>query len=187
MEAVVTVAIFSLISVVISSATIFFYRSNSYTIEQATAVRSAQKGIDSMVKDIRESVYSDEGSFPVVAIATSSFSFYSDTDEDNNIELVRYFLDDLVLRRGITKSSGNPLTYAGNPETLSIVSTDVRNNLQNEDLFEYFDSTGTEITNYANVSDVRFVQMDMIVNVNPLRLPNELTLRSSATIRNLKE
>lgn len=185
-EALVSISVFALVSVVISSSAIFFYRSNAYTLEQASAVRSAQKGIDTMIRDVREATYSDQGSFPIISIATSSFSFYSDTDADNSVELIRYFLDDTVLRRGVTNSSGNPPIYTGNPEVISIVSTNVRNAAQAVDIFEYFDNNGTELTNNTQVSDVRYVSLELIVNVNPLRLPNELTMRSSAAIRNLK-
>jgi len=62
----------------------------------------------------------------------------------------------------------------------------VRNIEQGVDIFEYYDNTGVEITNLSNVSNIAFVKMSIVVNINPARSPNDFTLRASAALRNLK-
>ena len=69
-------------------------------------------------------------------------------------------------------------------DTLQVWAVETRDG--NEYLGSLIDSTGTEITDYDNISDVSFVKVNLIVNVNPLRLPNEFMLRGTATLRNLK-
>lgn len=185
-EMIIVIAMFSMVMLAIASSVVFFYRSNASALEQAFAVEHAQKGINVLVRDIRETIYSDEGSYPVISIATSSFSFYSDIDRDASVELTRYFIDGEELFKGtINATSGSPVYDPAN-EIIVSVSDDVRNWAQDTSVFRYFDDTGTEILNFTNVTDVAFVEVTLIVNINPSRAPNEFTLRSSATLRNLK-
>lgn len=186
-EMMVVISVFTIAMLAVSSSIVFFYRSNQIMVEQASAIGSARKGVQYMVKDMREASYSEEGSFPVIAIATSSFSFYTNTDSDLDIEEVRYFLDDTQLKKGVIKAatSSTPV-YATSSETFSIVSDDVRNWSQDTSVFQYYDSTGAEITDFSDISDVAFVKVTLIVNVNPFKFPDQFVLRSSATLRNLK-
>lgn len=186
-ETVVALSIFSLILGSFVASVTFFYRSNAYALEQAFAVNSARKGVEQMMKDIRKVAYSDEGSYPVITIADSTFSFYSDTDTDTYIEKVRYFLDGTDLKKGVVNSSGTPLAYDDNTETISTISDDVQNSAQSVALFSYYNASGTPVTNMASTTDVIFVTADIIVNVNPLNIVNDFRLRSSATMRNIRE
>ena len=84
-EAVVWVSITSMIMLSIVQSVQYFYRANSYTIEQATAISSAQRGVGAMIKTMREATYSSNGAWPVLTLATSSISFYADIDDDQYI------------------------------------------------------------------------------------------------------
>lgn len=185
-EMIVVVAITGVIMVAITSSVIFFYRTNDNLVEQVLAINNARKGVQLMVRDIREAAYGDDGSFPVIAIAPTAFSFYSDIDRDNYTERIRYYLTGDILYKGVTNPSGDPLTYDDADEEVSLVSQYVRNDEESVSIFTYYDSQGDEITDPGALSEVAFVKVNMIVNVNPTRLPEEFTLRSSATLRNLK-
>ena len=138
-----------------------------------------------MVRDIREATYSDEGSYPIISADFNSFYFYSDIDRDSNVERVKFYLDGSLFKEEITKSSGDPLTYEESGET-SIISANVRNIEQGVDVFSYYDDEGVEITDFSDVTEISFVKVNLIVNADSNRKPNEFTLRSSATLRNLK-
>lgn len=189
-ETIITIAITTTVIGVLIGSIIFFYRSNAYAVEQAFAVESARKGVEVMVRDIREASYSDSGVYPVISIADNELWIYSDTDRDNDVEQIRFFLDDVNknFMKVTTNSTGTPPSYVGGESSTSTVAHDVRNIEQNMVIFEYYDDTGMQIdaTSTANVTDVSFVRVNMIVNINPIRLPNEFVLRSSATMRNLK-
>jgi hypothetical protein len=100
-------AIGTLILVVVMNSILMFYRANTNTFEEAVQIDEARKGIDKMGRDIRELAYSDNGSYPIVSTATSSFSFYSDVDRDASTELVRYYLVGSILYKGVTKATVN--------------------------------------------------------------------------------
>lgn len=185
LETLVWVAITSMALLAITNSVLYFYRTNNYAVEQSYAVTSAQRGIESMIKTAREAAYSSTGAWPVVSMATSSFSFYADVDEDPFIEQIRYTLSGNTLVRGVIDPSGDPPVYT-NPETTSSVSDQVRNTEQGVVMFQYYDKNGALMTDLTKIAEVRFVQATVVVNVNPYRLPNQFTLRSTAAFRNLK-
>ncbi len=184
-ETLVYISIFALAIGVISGFIIHLYRSNAYTIEQAYAVNSARKGVEIMTREIREATYSDTGAYPVISSAPQSFSFYSDIDKDKNIEKVRYFLDGYNLKKGVTKAIGDPPEYNNANEDINIISDNVRNGDMH--VFTYYNASSTEVTDLSNLTDIRLVKVNIIVNIDPARPPEEFTLRSSSQIRNLYE
>ncbi len=185
-EMLVALAVGTIVLVALGVFTLSFYRTNAYAIEQSFAVNSARKGIENMVKDLREMTYSDEGSFPIISAQQHSVSFYSDVDRDSNIERIRFVVVDGLLKRELTKAQGNPHVYPINPDITSIVSDHVRNINNGVPSFTYYDAQGVEVTNLSRVTDIVSIKVNVIVNINPARLPSDFSLRSSATLRNLK-
>ncbi len=185
-ETIITIAIFTMIMTVVSTSVLYFYRTNTFGIKQVYAIESARKGVELMARDIREIIYSDEGSYPVIEFNHNYFYFYSDIDRDTNIERIKYYIDGSNLKKAVTKSTGDPLVYDDINETVSIISDNVRNIDQGIHIFTYYDDTGTEIVDFDSEIDIAFVKIKLIVNIDPNRSPEEFTLRSSATLRNLK-
>lgn len=184
LEVIVWVSVFTLAMLAVSSSLISFYRSNAYTIEQGQAVENARRGITSTIREMRELQTASNGAYPIVSIGQNAFEFYSDVDSDPYIERVRYEVVGTEFVRFVLDPTGEPLSYNGS-EVSSVVSEEVRNIANSIITFTYYDTNGAEVTDFERVQDVRFVRLDLVVNVNPNRLPNELTLRSSAALRNL--
>jgi type II secretory pathway pseudopilin PulG len=184
-ETVVWVSITTALMLAIVTSVQYFYRTNNYAVEQAAAVSSAQRGIESMVKTMREGSYSSNGAYPIISMSTSSVAFYADTDTDPFIERLRFFVEGNSLKRGVIDPSGDPPVYT-NPETISSVSDYVRNIDQNVATFRYYDINGTLMTDLTDISELRFIEVTIVVNINPFRLPNQFTLRSTAALRNLR-
>lgn len=184
-EASVWVAITLSAMLAITTSVQYFYRTNSYTVEQAAAITSAQRGIEGMIKTIREAAYASDGAYPIIALATSSISLYADIDDDPFIERLRFFVQGGALYRGLIDPSGDPPVYT-NPETISQISEYVRNEAQSVDMFRYYDLNGALMTDLTDITELRFVEATVIVNINPNRMPNQFTLRSTAALRNLR-
>lgn len=183
-EIAVWVSVLTIVLLALTSSVLYFNRTNKYAVEQASAVTSAQRGIERTVRTIREAAYSSQGAFPIVSIAANDFVFYADVDTDLLIEKVRYFIQGTNLVQGITDATGDPPAYT-TAEATSTVSEYVHNLDQNVPAFQYYDKNGAEITNYTNWAGVRRVKVSVVVNVDPNKLPNQLVLYSSAAIRNL--
>ena len=185
LEVGVWVGIFTFVVLAIVMTVLYFYRTNTYTIDQASAVSSAQRGVEKMIRIIREAAYASNGAYPIVSIAEHDLVFYADVDTDPFIERMHYYLAGTTLYEGVLEPSGDPPTYSGS-ETAFPLSNYVHNLDQGTTTFAYFDKNGVLVSDYAKVADVRFITVNIIVNVDPVRLPNQIMLRSSAAMRNLK-
>jgi hypothetical protein len=85
-------------------------------------------------------------------------------------------------------ATGNPPTYnLSSPDEEIIVSEFVQNNLEATSTFAYFDTLGNQLDGTDLLTDVRFIQVQIIVNVNPIQAPGEFLLRTSIAPRNLKD
>ncbi len=184
-EALVTIAVTSLLLLVISDAVLSFYKANRIALEESFQIRSAERGVQTLVRDLREATYGDNGAYPLGEIGTNSITFYSDVDRTSPVERIRYNLIDKQLYRTITSSAGTPPQYTGTTATSS-VSDFVRNNEDGIPLFRYYDSAGIEVTDPADIADVVSVSISLVVDITPIHAPGEFTLRSSASLRNLR-
>lgn len=184
-EAVVWVSITSAALLAVVTAVLYFYRTNNYAVEQAAAITSGQRGMEAMIKTIREASYASDGAYPVVLLGTSTLTFYADIDDDPYIERLRYFIEGGQLKRGVIDPTGDPPVYT-NPEIVSVISEYVRNEEQGVDIFQYYDINGARMTDLTDIPEMRFVEATIVVNINPNRMPNQFTLRSTAALRNLR-
>ena len=184
-ESAIWISILSVTLISLMTSILYFYRTNKYAIQQSSAVSSAQSGIERMVRTIREASYSSQGAFPIVSIGQNDFIFYADVDTDPLIEKIHYYISGTNLMQGITDATGDPPVYT-TAEIASAISDYVRNLSEGVVTFRYYDTDGAEITNYAQRANVRFVRVNVVVNVDQNKLPNQLNLSSSAALRNLK-
>lgn len=184
-ELVVVLAILVSVGLALTFTMQMFYRSNAYLLETTASLDSARREIADTVRTIREASYGDDGSFPLSSAATSSLTFFADVNSDGSVEKVRYYLLGTSFFRGVTKSSGYPPSYAGQPEASSTIATYVRNTAATP-LFTYLDASGTPLTYPVDVSQVASITITPQIDLNPTRAPNIFTLAETATLRNLR-
>jgi len=184
-ETIIWISVFTMAMGALTVSLLSFYRANTYTIEQAQAVSDARRGIEKTISALREATYASDGAYPIEAIDPAEITFYSDIDGDVFVEQLRFYIEGTELKQEMVEPAGNPLSYLG-AGTQSTISRNVRNIDQAITTFHYYDTAGNEILDMNQVTDVRFITVDLVVNVSPERLPNELTIRSSATLRNLR-
>ena len=185
-ETVVVVGLTGLVGVGLLSMIAFFYRSNAFLLEATSAVDSASRGVNQSLEHLREASYGEDGGYPVAEAATSSVTFYSDLDVDTSVERVRLYVLSGVLYRGVTEAAGNPPSYAGQPESTTVLATDVKN-ATSTPAFRYFDVSGNELSGTVDLAEVRTVRVRFDVDINPERAPNILTIEGGATLRNLRD
>ena len=187
-EVLVIVAVSSVLILAIMNAVAFFYQSNAYTVSQAYQVSHARRGIEHMVRDLREMTFADDGTFPLAVMYAHSVGFYSDIDRDDSVEYISYDLDTTTLYKYIYNATGSPPTYnLTTPDETHIISEYVQNESDGVYTFTYYDETGLEVSAGGVVTDIRYIETRLIINVDPVRFPDDFMLRSSAALRNLKE
>lgn len=91
-EGLVTIAIFALAVGALMGLILVIYRTQSYAWQQSTAINEARRGIETMVKEIRQAQTGDNGAYAIEKAGDKEFVFYSDIDKDGATEKVRYFL-----------------------------------------------------------------------------------------------
>jgi len=90
-ETIVAIFVFTLVMGAVSGLIIVVYRTHGYAWQQSIAIEEARRGIETMVREIREARPGDDGSYPIEKAGDKEFVFYSDIDKDGATERVRYF------------------------------------------------------------------------------------------------
>lgn len=189
-EILIAMAIFLMI--VAGAATLgkdtFFF--NSIVQESFNIQEEAKKIIKPMADEIRTASQSSLGSYPILLAGTSTIAFYSNIDDDDYKERIRYFLDGRTLKKGVIKPSSDPLVYNSNNESI----TELVHNISNDSgtpLFDYFDSSYSGSSNPllqpVSILDIRLVKITLILESNPQMAPSAETITTQISLRNLKD
>lgn len=185
-ETIVVLAVFTVVMLALMETIVTFYRLNTYTIAQAYQVDHARRGVEQLVRDMREMTYSDNGAFPLVLRESYRVGFYSDIDRDSSVEYVEYRLSSTTLEKRIYSATGTPPTYSTTtPESTLTISEYVQNQIQSAPIFVYYDKNGVQATSTTPTINIAYAQVSVIVNIDPIRDPGQYMLRSSASLRNL--
>jgi len=186
LEVLVVLSITTIMVLVIANIIVNFYDYNSYTVAQTSELFEARQGMQLMVRDLREMTFADNGQFPLVETSSTSILFFSDIDRDDSVELVRYELNGTTLNKYVYNAVGTSYSTTTPDETL-VLSSYVQNELETTPIFRYYDLDGNLALSSTSVADLRYIAIDLIINVDPIRNPGEFTLRSSAALRNIIE
>lgn len=182
-ETIVTVAIIFIALGAISGSVITLYRTHGYTREQSQAIAEARRGVETMVKEIREARGGDDGSYIIEKADDFEFIFYSDIDKDEATERVRYFVQGTDFKKGVIDPTGWPIQYPSENEEILTLSQYVRNQ---PPIFRYFDGLGIELSPPARLKDTKLMRVYLVINIDPNRPPQNYELASDVQIRNLK-
>lgn len=188
-EVIVVISISTIIMLVLFNSIFSLYNSNSYTIAQSNEIDQARRGLQAWLSDAKEMTHADDGTFPVAVMEPHRFGFYSNIDSDDSVEYVEYVLSATTFYKYTYEASGYPPVYdLVSPARTEILSEYVQNIDQATSTFSYFDSSGTELTLPPTLlTDVRYVEIKIIVNIDPIKAPGEFLLKSGTTPRNLKD
>lgn len=184
-EILISLAIFAGIAFVIGTFMKAIFDYQLLFTQQLTAQQEVDIAFAIMLPEMRSMVPSALGGYAITQVATSSLTFFVDSNADGIADQVRYFLSGTTLRKGVIIPSGNPLVYDGAGE----IVTDVAHNVVvGAPIFSYFDAqyAGTEaaMTYPITLSNIRLIRVDLTV-----RDPNKtspLSSRIEIVPRNLR-
>jgi prepilin-type N-terminal cleavage/methylation domain-containing protein len=185
-EMLVVVAILSIIIPTLYVVILNLYKTHGRTFARATVVSDALHGLQVITGDIRSAAFAENGSLPIVSIGTSTITFYVDTDLDGRVDRVQYTLTDTTITKGVVKPTASS-SYPVEDEVVSVLSSYVGNNLAGIDLFTFYSANGDLITSQSQAADIRRVQVEYVAQVQYSGAIDLIHLRSSASIRNLKD
>jgi len=187
-ETVVAIGIYTILILAITGSVTSLYQTNSYALSQANEVDNARRGMTQWNRDVKEMTTAEDGTFPLVRIEPHVLGYYSDTDQDDQVEYVEYILASTTLTKYSYNAVGTPVTYdLSSPDEVQTLSLFVQNLNQGTSTFSYFDETGAMLSSTSPVINVKYIKAQIIVNIDPFRSPGEFMLRSSIAPRNLKD
>ncbi len=185
LETVMVVFLIGLVGSALSGMIQYFYRTNDYVLQQQTAVQNARQGLNTAMQELREASYGDDGSYPIANAATSTITFYADLNNSGDVEEITFYLLNGTLYRGVTRATGNPPSYAGQPQSTSTIATYIVQSGGTAPIFQYYDANGNLLTYPITLSNIASVTTTINVDVDVNRTPGTYTLLGSATLRNL--
>lgn len=188
-ETVMVIGITTLIFMVVMSTVVYLYQTNGYTIAQSYEIDNARRGLQDWLRDVREMTYADDGTFPVTTMEPYLLGFYSDIDRDDSVEYIEYFLASTTMYKHVHEAVGTPPVYDyTTPTRVEYLSEYVQNIQQTIPMFTYFDTDGISLTSTSSLlTDVRYIEARIIVNIDPFRSPGEFLIHSGVSPRNLKD
>ncbi len=156
------------------------FRTAQFTKEQDTAVQIARNSMATIVKEIRGANTSEQGDYPLIVTDDEEVVFFSDIDNDNEFEKIRYYVNGTQLNKAVTEPG--PLhDYSG--ISTNTINAEYLNN-GSEAVFVYYDETYTE-TDVIN--EIRLIKVNLKINVTPSVAPNDIYVSSDVNLRNLKD
>ena len=187
-EMLIAIGIYTVLMLAITNSITTFYQYNAYALEQSNEVDNARRGVTQWNRDVKEMTTAEDGTWPMAISGEHRLGYYSDTDRDDSVEYVEYILASTTLRKFTYNPSGSPATYdLTTPDSEEILSEYVQNRNQATSTFFYYDNNGVQLASTSPIINIRYIQMQVIVNIDPDRNPGEFMLRSSLAPRNLKD
>ena len=192
MEVLVVTAIVSILGIVISKFQRDVFSFNRYFSTSLSTGDSAQKLLRPMTAEIRSASPSNNGAYPIDAVADYSFSFYSDIDNDGLKDWVRYTLSGTTLSKETIKPTGSPLVYNTANKVTNVFMTGVRNITDSIPLFTYYDETyvgdsgGVVSPTTGLLSSIRLVGVKIRLDPGQSQSLKTTEVSTQVAIRNLK-
>lgn len=187
-EVLVLISVTAIVGFTIETLIANFYIDNDYILESTKAIDNAHRGLRASFQDLREASYGADGSYPLQNVATSTITFYSDVDGNGVVDKIRLYLSNGSFYLGVTDPTSSPPTYVGQPEATTTIAQYVRNGTSSP-IFRFYDDNGVELvatSSPIDISAVRSISTALMIDVNPNRAPDILTLMETATLRNLR-
>ncbi len=190
-ELLISIGIFSLLSMAIAWILITSLRSNEIIWRQLSTQSNARRVLQDVVDNLRRAEQSDIGSYPIEAASSTGIIFYANIDADQSRERVRIWLDGTTVKRGIIQPAGNPTQYDPGTEQVVEIAHASINTQQGTPLFSYYDTdfTGTEdaLAEPISITAIRIVRVQLELEEAPGESPVPFHAESVVHIRNLKE
>jgi len=151
----------------------------------------ANNSIQQMVKEIRNSQVGNNGAYLFEILDDYQIIFYSNIDQQEDIEKIHYHLDNNQLIKSVIKPTGYPIEYLESNTKTSVIADNVVNN--QEPLFTYYnrdypqDQVNNPLSPSTRLTQTRLIAINLLININPKILKQNYRIQSYAQIRTLKD
>ena len=191
-ELLITIGIFVLLAVVISSFERNLFSYDFTAQDQLNTQIDARHVVENMVAALREAEPSANGAYTIALASTSALTFFSDPNNTGNPNEIQYYMSGTNLIQGVIAPTGSPLTYVSANETYSTVASGIQNAASTTlPIFQYYDEnyagTSSPLTQPVNPQSIRLIKITLVIDKDLLKTPRPITVTSQVEVRNLKD
>lgn len=167
------------------------WKSNSFIMEEGMAASQAAGNVSRISKQLRGIMQPNTGEYMIKAASGTELVVYLNDDDDDNIERVRYFLDDDndILKKGVAEPSGSPLSYPAdyNSDVVTVLAGYVMNSGISEPIFRYYDNSNNILGSPPTLTEIRIIEVNLWINIKPSSAPENVKIGTSVELRNIDE
>lgn len=187
-ETIILTAVGVVVLLLVFEFAINLFKTSRTIKDTLESIEQGRQTVINFVAELRTAGVSAVGSYPITQATPTAITFFSDIDNDNLREQLRYFVDGNALKRGVLKPTGSPLSYN---QANEITYTLVQSLLNNTSVFEYYNASyngGTQpLAPPVDIAVVRLVKINLIIDRLPSEAPAPYHISSQVNLRNLKD
>lgn len=187
-EVSISVLVISAIVVILGSFATLYQDSFSFTLNQTLTQEQVNSSLTKILSELRETRVSEEGAFPIQSALDQDLAFFADVDNDQSVELVRYYLTGTSFYRQVIEPGQTTPLYQGTGST-TLISDQIRNGSQ--PVFFYYngnwpaDTTSNPLVPAERLLDTRMIGIRLLVNTSPME-QQDIVIETQIHLRNLK-
>lgn len=189
-EIVVATIIAGLLTLSFGTFLVISTRSQRILGEQSDAIREADAAIEILTDYLREVRDGDNGAYAIAEADDYSLTAYANIDDESDVERLRIYIDDTNLLLEIAKPSGTPAVYSV-VETKNVAQRLINETVSRKPVFQYYGHldtvNGTPLANPVQLSDIRMIEIQLDVNVNPDVIPSTTEVSTYVRPRNISQ
>lgn len=189
-ELVLGMGIFVILVTTVIAIQSLLAQGKEFSVQTAFTIENANSALQTIVNELRDARQSESGSYPLETAKDQEIVFYSNADNDNEIERIRYFLKGTEFKKGTTDPSGLPPIYPLENEVIKIIAEHIQN--REDPVFYYYnedwpvDQINNPLSTPAPLTEITLVKISVRVNAESSRPEGEFTLEPFVQIRSLK-
>lgn len=187
-EVLLGVFILSLVGIAIFELQSSVLRTESILSGSLDASHEASKAVKILATEIREARIGKDGSYPILVATSTEFVFFTDIDDDDSPEKIRYFLENRYLKKQVSVFEGNPPAYGVYSQAKNVINYLVNDV---EPIFSFYDETydGTSdpLPAPINIPSIRLVKIILEIDKDDAKAPAPIRAETNVMIRNLKD
>jgi len=149
--------------------------------------RNARQVMDLVKKELRKARSGAGNQYPLQLCEPNQIIYFSDIDDDGQIDRVRYYLEEGTFKRGVIKPVGE--NYPIENEQLLTVMPHIQND-ETQPIFSYYNSqftgTGNSLVEPISCGEVRLLEIRFRIDTVLELAPGAFELRSMVHFRNMK-
>lgn len=191
-EGILVIVILAILGLGVLGLQYILSQNQAMVFKSYLSIEEANSSVNEFTRQLRTAQSGENGAYAIESAGQNEIVFYTDIDFDGVTERVRYYLNDMILYRGVTKPTTEPpISYPQENEKVKELTNIVRN--LSAPVFTYYngdwpnDTVNNPLTLPTEISNIKTVGIYLRTNPVANQPEKDYILESYVNIRMLKE